>query len=144
MNLSFLTLLAIKTIGTPYRWGGQNLLEGFDCSGFVRYLLRSVGELPYEDLTAQGIHDYLSRESLPQVRGEGSIVFFGKSPREIKHLAYCISEKLMVEAYGDKSVVDLASAAAFQGSEGAHVRIFPIDRRLDLAAVYRPSYRNLE
>ncbi len=141
MGVELLTQLAIQAIGTPYKWGGQNLLDGFDCSGFVRYLLRSVGQVPFEDLSAQGIHDYLmpsSRKSLC----EGAMLFFG-SPNGINHTAYCLSSLLMVEAFGDSSIITKQDAQLYRSAEGAMVRLYPIDRRKDLVAALRPRYRNL-
>jgi len=33
---------AHELIGTPYRWGGQTEEDGFDCSGLLVYLYRSI------------------------------------------------------------------------------------------------------
>lgn len=35
--------LARQLLGTPYVWGGTDPDKGFDCSGFVQYVLRQVG-----------------------------------------------------------------------------------------------------
>ncbi len=50
-SVSALATRAIGTgesfLGIPYRWGGNSPEEGFDCSGFLRYVYRSHGiELP--------------------------------------------------------------------------------------------------
>ena len=43
----------------PYRWGGANPLVGFDCSGLVIEVLKSVGILGVkDDFTAQGLSDH--------------------------------------------------------------------------------------
>jgi len=45
--------LAFSQIGRPYVWGGQSPDEGFDCSGFVIWVLQQVGLFPLgQDMTA--------------------------------------------------------------------------------------------
>ena len=38
--------LAFKFIGKPYVWAGDDAIAGFDCSGFIIEILKSVGILP--------------------------------------------------------------------------------------------------
>ena len=39
--------LATQYIGTPYKWGGQDLQDGIDCSGFVKKMFGAIGvDLP--------------------------------------------------------------------------------------------------
>lgn len=45
-----------KELGKPYRWGGDDPIGGFDCSGLVIEHLKSVGVLPRSgDWTADGL-----------------------------------------------------------------------------------------
>ena len=38
---------AFSLLGTPYRWGGTSPDTGFDCSGLVGYVFRTIGiDLP--------------------------------------------------------------------------------------------------
>lgn len=38
---------SLRYIGTPYKWGGNNLQNGIDCSGFVKQLFGQIGvDLP--------------------------------------------------------------------------------------------------
>lgn len=40
----------------PYRWGGNDPMEGFDCSGLIIEILQSVGLFPRDkDTTAHGL-----------------------------------------------------------------------------------------
>lgn len=39
--------LSFQYVGTPYRWGGNSLTNGIDCSGFVQQLFGKIGvDLP--------------------------------------------------------------------------------------------------
>ncbi|MCA0359950.1 MAG: C40 family peptidase [Armatimonadetes bacterium] len=35
---------SFKYMGTPYKWGGNDLVRGIDCSGFVKELFEMIGE----------------------------------------------------------------------------------------------------
>lgn len=44
-------------LGLPYRWGGDDPIQGFDCSGLIVEVLQAVGLLPHgSDLTANGLY----------------------------------------------------------------------------------------
>lgn len=70
--------IAEKLLFQPYHWGGDNPLpgEGFDCSGFVIEVLKSVGKLPREgDWTASMLATMFPRSDEPAI---GNLVFFAK------------------------------------------------------------------
>lgn len=87
---------ALSLLGTPYRWGGTSPDRGFDCSGLVGYLYRSV----------LGID--LPRVSRDQARAgravarradmaAGDLVFFGRRGR-VDHVGIYIGEGRFVHA----------------------------------------------
>lgn len=67
---------AFALLGTPYRWGGSSPENGFDCSGLVGYVFRTIGiDLPRvsRSMANEGTR-VDSREALT----EGDLVFFGR------------------------------------------------------------------
>jgi cell wall-associated NlpC family hydrolase len=64
--------LALRYLGSPYRWGGASP-AGFDCSGFVTFVYRTLGlDLP-RDLSGQLA---AGRPVSPNELEPGDIVFF--------------------------------------------------------------------
>lgn len=128
---------AWSLVGSLYIWGGEGP-EGFDCSGLVQEILRSVGEDPPGDQTAQNYYDHFrshSRRSKPEL---GALAFYGKSPNRVSHVAFCISDLCCIEAGGGDSSTTSRDRAVEQN---AFVRVRPIAGRKDLLAILRPKYK---
>ena len=74
-------------IGLKYRWGAASLDDGFDCSGFVRYVL------DYFDFKTKRTSVQQFEEGTPipvsQARA-GDLVFFG-SKKAVSHVAMVVS-----------------------------------------------------
>lgn len=129
---SWLMLYVSRFIGLPYKWGGSNPIEGFDCSGLIIEYLSAAGEWKHgQDTTAQGLYDrfYLNGCNTTDDPDFGDLVFFGKSEEKITHIGLAIGGGLMIEAGGGGrkclTKVDAANSDAF-------VRIRPIRYRRDL------------
>lgn len=137
MNLELLKLYALTFVGINYKWGGDDPMQGFDCSGFVQELLEAAGIDPLGDQTAQGLYNYFITVSGTTNKELGALAFYGKSTDRITHIAFCLDNKLMIEAGGGGSrTIDIQSAA----SHNAYIRIRPIDKRKDLVACLMPRY----
>lgn len=68
------TKLAEQHLGLPYRWGGDDPLVGFDCSGLVIEILQSVGKLPRNaDYTADDLSRVFPETEVLQ---PGALVFY--------------------------------------------------------------------
>jgi cell wall-associated NlpC family hydrolase len=125
---------AMQFVGTPYKWGGSTH-DGIDCSGLVQELLMSVGMDPAGDQTAQVLYDYF--KASPIERGPGALVFYGKGPDSVSHVAMMIDEVRIIEAGGGGSQT-LSRADAER--DNAFVRVRPYNRRKDLVGIHMPRY----
>jgi len=123
--------IAWHYLGTPYIWGGDDP-EGFDCSGFVVEVLKSVGELPRKgDWTADSLFYRLRfsgcvGEGGP---GEGRLVFFyNRAKDKFEHVEICVDYGLSIGASGGgSSCVDTKTAMLWNAF--IKVRPFTTDKR---------------
>ena len=86
-----------RYVGTRYRWGGGSPAEGFDCSGFVRFVFGQHGvEMPR-----------ISREQARMGRAmptsldglePGDLLFFAQRSSSIDHVAIYAGEGRIVHA----------------------------------------------
>ncbi len=125
---------ALRFVGVPYRWGGQNPLVGFDCSGLVRHLLHSQGVSTDSPGTAQALHTQF--QTLPCPRPTlGALVFYCDAHGVVDHVALCLTEHLQLEAAGgDHTTTSLQRAI----EQDAFVRVTPI--RSNHVGIFRPAY----
>jgi len=91
---------AERYLGYPYVWGGSRPSTGFDCSGFVCYVLDNSGVYPMSRTNAQGIFNQCA--IIP--RGEakpGDIIFFTgtyDSPGPVSHVGIYVGGGMMIHA----------------------------------------------
>ena len=86
---------AFALLGTPYRWGGTSPERGFDCSGLVGYVFRTIGiDLPR-------VSRAMVNEGTPvadrTALAEGDLVFFGKRGH-VDHVGIYIGEGKFLHA----------------------------------------------
>jgi len=88
---------AMNALGTPYRYGGNSLATGFDCSGFVQAIVRqSVGLLLPRNAIAQARATEIIRQN--QLR-PGDLVFFNTVRRRaFSHVGIYIGEGQFIHA----------------------------------------------
>ena len=128
---------ATSFVGTRYKWGGDNPLSGMDCSGLIQELLRSVGLDPPGDQTAQGLYDFFSERGDWNVYRCGALAFYGKSSKEVTHVAMLIDQYRVIEAAGGNQTTMTKEDAEVKG---AFVRVRLIHARKDLLSVIRPHF----
>lgn len=116
--------IAWAYLGTPYRWGGDDPIEGLDCSGFVIEVLKSVGVLPrFGDWSADSLYTHFSGLGLEVSHPvRGGLVFFFSGPRAI-HVELCLDDRLTIGASGGSARTLTLSDAATQN---AYVKIRPL------------------
>lgn len=66
---------ASKYLGTPYVWGGSSPRTGFDCSGFVSWVINQSGVGSVGRQTANGLRNYCAYVSKEQAQ-PGDLIFF--------------------------------------------------------------------
>lgn len=131
---------ALQFVGTPYVWGGEHPGNGYDCSGLIQELLRSVGIDPPGDQTAQALYDHFEHNGEWNRRAMGTLLFFGRSVRKVTHVAMALDQYRMIEAGGAGRRARKRSDGIDQGGM---VRVRLISSRKDLQAEIRPNYRGI-
>jgi cell wall-associated NlpC family hydrolase len=140
--MNILIPYAMSFLGTPYKWGGNNRLEGLDCSGFVIELLKSAAEpLPAPDMSAQALYDhYMAGHGEINRWSAGALVFFGDSASQITHVGMALDQYRMIEAAGGNALTLTPDDAK---AKGAMIRIRPIKSRKNLVAIVKPRYAGI-
>lgn len=126
---------AMRMVGLPYRWGGDDTVDGFDCSGLCIDILQAAGVLPKDfDATSSGLW-HMPAFGKVDAATFGSLAFFGVPT--VSHVGFCLNDRLMLEAGGGGSKTTSLAAAAAQN---AYVRVRPIKSRKDFVGFRHPTY----
>lgn len=91
--------IAKQYLGTRYTFGGSSPSTGFDCSGYVSYVMIKAGKMKSR-ATAAGLYNMSKKVSTPQV---GDLVFYsGTYKKGISHVGIYIGNNQMINASGSK------------------------------------------
>ncbi|MBI2353523.1 MAG: C40 family peptidase [Deltaproteobacteria bacterium] len=86
---------AERFVGIPYRWGGNNVVDGMDCSGFVRAVYNLCGvSIPRTSREQFSAGEAVTRDELR----DGDLVFFGSSQEKINHVGIYVGSGRFVHA----------------------------------------------
>ena len=86
---------AERFVGIPYRWGGDTVVDGMDCSGFVRAVYNLCGvSIPRNSQEQFKAGESVTKEALQ----DGDLVFFGASQDKINHVGIYVGNGKFVHA----------------------------------------------
>jgi len=86
---------AERFVGIPYRWGGDTVVDGMDCSGFVRAVYNLCGV----SIPRNSREQFKAGESVTKDRlQDGDLVFFGAAEDKINHVGIYVGNGRFVHA----------------------------------------------
>lgn len=97
--------LATKQVGVPYRYGGSDPREGFDCSGLVFYTYGQAGFAVPRN--SQDLFKAASKISLEGAT-EGDLVFF-QDQKKLSHVGIYLGDGQFVHAPSSGRTVDIST-----------------------------------
>ena len=130
-----ITKLSLDLIGIPYQYGGDDI-TGFDCSGFIVELLKSIGLMHHaNDATAHDLAQfYHAKPFLSHKIETGDLIFWYNETKHIHtHVELAINSKLSIGASGGGSKTDSVQDAI---AHNAYIKIRPIENRGDSRKLY--------
>lgn len=121
----------------PYKWGGDDPMGGFDCSGFIIELLKSIGVLKgAEDFSADALLDFFGYPNHPPAQAKaGNIIFWLNSQGCAIHVDLLLSDRFLIGAIGGGSSTTDHEAAELQN---AFIKIRPLSYRAQSYVIIDP------
>lgn len=103
-----------KYLGVPYVWGGDNPEMGFDCSGYVQWVLNESLGL-YIPRTSKQQYNYFKSKISKKLKTikSGDILFFKTNGSEVSHVAIAIDKYKFIHAPNSRSVIKIDSLKGY-------------------------------
>ena len=103
---NLMSRIAHGTIGAPYKWGGNNPKQGFDCSGLMSYVHKNALGMNIPRTAAQQ-RDRSRTISYAQLQ-PGDMLFF-KTGKRSNHVGIYVGDRKFVHAATGSKHVKVAS-----------------------------------
>lgn len=117
---------AERFIGTPYHWGGDDPMAGFDCSGFVVEVLQAVGILKHgRDYSANNLFE-LFNLSRVETGYAGCLAFWVTPESGAVHVMLMVDNERVIGAAGGDSGTTTTEDAIQQN---AFIKLRPVGYR---------------
>ena len=120
--------IAWAYLGKPYFWGGDDPLQGFDCSGFMIEILKGVNLLPRAgDWTADAMSELFPEVAEPK---KGCLLFWlNQAKTKYIHVEMALNNELQIGASGGGSATDSLEDAI---RHDAYIKVRPIPKTVAL------------
>ena len=113
-------------IGTPYRWGGDDPMVGFDCSGLIVEVLQGIGILPHgRDYSAHDLYT-IFKSNIVELGYAGCLAFWFDAAGHAVHVMLMVDDMFAIGADGGGSRTITTEDAIRQN---AFIKIRPLDYR---------------
>lgn len=89
---------AHELIGTPYRWGGASISEGFDCSGLLFYLFRSEAGIDIPRSTSLMLNSKATTIYRHNLRSGDAVFFKHNGRNRMGHVGIYIGNNRFIHA----------------------------------------------
>jgi len=103
---NLISRMAHSTIGVPYKWGGNNPRQGFDCSGLMSYVHKNALGIDIPRTAAQQ-RDRSRTISYSELQ-PGDMLFF-KTGKRANHVGIYVGDRKFVHAASGSKHVKIAS-----------------------------------
>ena len=89
---------AHQLIGTPYRWGGMSVGQGFDCSGLLVYLFRSEAGIHIPRTTTSMLNSKAKTVARHRLQVGDAIFFKHNGHSRLNHVGIYIGDERFIHA----------------------------------------------
>lgn len=103
---SLIIMEALNYVGYPYQYGGNSLMTGTDCSGFIQLIHKNFNiNLERSSAMQYLVNGYFIDESQIQ---EGDLIFYGEN-NQVTHVALYIGNGQIVHAASEKQGICISN-----------------------------------
>lgn len=89
---------AHELIGTPYRWGGESVREGFDCSGLLVYLFRTQAGIKIPRTTTTMLASNAKTVARSHLKVGDAVFFKHNGAAQMKHVGLYIGQDRFIHS----------------------------------------------